>query len=82
MTIIEEIARSFESTKTPYLAIPDRAFAIQTALRLVSEGDILVLAGKGHEDYQLIGTEKLPFSDREALLHAIEALPKACSFRT
>ncbi len=82
MTIIEEIARSFESTKTPYLAIPDRAFAIQTALRLVSEGDILVLAGKGHEDYQLIGTEKRPFSDREALLHAIEALPKACSFRT
>ncbi len=82
MAIIEEIALSFANAKTPYLVIPDRATAIQTALRLTAEGDILVLAGKGHEDYQLIGTERLPYSDREALLQAIERMPKPCAYRT
>lgn len=67
MAIISEIAREFEGTKTPYLAIPDRAEAIRRAVALTQEGDILLLAGKGHENYQLIGKEKIPFSERALL---------------
>lgn len=66
--IIADIAQAFEGCQTPYLRIPDRAEAIQTAVRLSRAGDILVLAGKGHERYQLIGNEKIPFCERELLL--------------
>ncbi len=45
--------------------IGDREKAIQTALSEMNSGDIVLIAGKGHEDYQIIGTEKRPFSDRE-----------------
>lgn len=67
MAIIREIAASFEGTNTPYLAIPDRFDAIKEALCLAKQEDILVLAGKGHEAYQLIGDEKIPFSERDIL---------------
>ena len=48
-----------------YLKIADRAEAIRTAVMLSRPGDIIVLAGKGHETYQIIGTEKHHFDDRE-----------------
>jgi UDP-N-acetylmuramoyl-L-alanyl-D-glutamate--2,6-diaminopimelate ligase len=48
-----------------YLRITDRREAIRTAAMLARKGDIIVIAGKGHEDYQIIGTEKLHFDDRE-----------------
>ncbi len=67
MAIISEIAKAFEGTATPYLVIPDRAEAIRSAVKMLTAGDILVLAGKGHENYQLIGREKLPFSEKDLL---------------
>ena len=48
-----------------YLKIADRAEAIRTAVMLSRPGDIILLAGKGHETYQIIGTEKHHFDDRE-----------------
>ena len=48
-----------------YLKISDRAEAIRTAVMLSRPGDIILLAGKGHETYQIIGTEKHHFDDRE-----------------
>ena len=48
-----------------YLVIPDRRAAIRAAISLANPGDIVVLAGKGHEDYQIIGTSKQHFDDRE-----------------
>ena len=48
-----------------YLKIADRAEAIRTAVMLSQPGDIILLAGKGHETYQIIGTEKHHFDDRE-----------------
>jgi UDP-N-acetylmuramoyl-L-alanyl-D-glutamate--2,6-diaminopimelate ligase len=59
---------------TPYLVIPDRAEAIDTAVSLAAPGDIVVLAGKGHEDYQIIGTAKHHFDDREQARMAIAKL--------
>ena len=48
-----------------FLRIADRAEAIKTAVLLAHAGDIILLAGKGHETYQIIGTEKHHFDDRE-----------------
>jgi len=52
---------------------PDRAAAIAKAVELASPGDVVVVAGKGHETTQVIGTETLPFDDREVVRAALEA---------
>lgn len=54
-----------------YTVIPDRRTAIEKAIAIAEKGDIILIAGKGHEDYQLIGKERLFFDDR---LVAREAL--------
>jgi UDP-N-acetylmuramoyl-L-alanyl-D-glutamate--2,6-diaminopimelate ligase len=51
--------------------IPDRAEAIQYALAEADPGDVVVVAGKGHEDYQIVGRDSLPFSDREVVRRAL-----------
>lgn len=72
--IIEEIASAFVGSNTPYVCIPDRADAIRFAASNVIPGEILVLAGKGHENYQLVGKEKIPFSEQEILKSAVTAI--------
>ncbi len=54
----------------PYLRILDRAQAIRKAVSMLEVGDCLLLLGKGHETYQIIGTEKIPF-DEPAIVQAI-----------
>ncbi|WP_457681748.1 UDP-N-acetylmuramoyl-L-alanyl-D-glutamate--2,6-diaminopimelate ligase [Thermovibrio sp.] len=49
------------------VVILDRKEAIEKALSLKGEGDIVLIAGKGHEDYQIIGNRKLPFKDQEVV---------------
>ena len=67
MQIIEEIAAAFGDRRKAYIKIPDRMDAIRCAVSMLAKDDILVLAGKGHEEYQLIGREKVPFSEREII---------------
>lgn len=55
-----------------YLRIADRAAAIRTAVMLSKRGDVVLVAGKGHENYQIIGNTKHPFDDREELRKAFE----------
>jgi UDP-N-acetylmuramoyl-L-alanyl-D-glutamate--2,6-diaminopimelate ligase len=62
--IIEEIRAGMQSTP---IVIPDRAQAIAHALREAAPGDFVLVAGKGHEDYQQIGDRRLPYSDRETV---------------
>jgi UDP-N-acetylmuramoyl-L-alanyl-D-glutamate--2,6-diaminopimelate ligase len=50
-----------------YLVEPDRRAAIGIALSMASAGDMIVIAGKGHEDYQIIGKRKFHFDDREVV---------------
>jgi UDP-N-acetylmuramoyl-L-alanyl-D-glutamate--2,6-diaminopimelate ligase len=52
------------------LRISDREQALRTAVMLAREGDIILAAGKGHETYQIIGTERRHFDDREVLREA------------
>jgi UDP-N-acetylmuramoyl-L-alanyl-D-glutamate--2,6-diaminopimelate ligase len=71
----EAIARAVEiglrEENASYRIQLDRAAAIREAIAGASAGDVIVVAGKGHEDYQIIGSEKLPFDDR---VHARQAL--------
>ncbi len=54
-----------------YLAVPDRREAIDLALGAARPGDAVLIAGKGHEDYQIVGTEKRHFDDREEARRAL-----------
>jgi UDP-N-acetylmuramoyl-L-alanyl-D-glutamate--2,6-diaminopimelate ligase len=55
----------------PFLRQADRAEAIRLALRQAGQGDTVLLAGKGHETYQVIGTSKIPFDERTIVLEAL-----------
>jgi len=57
-----------------YHLVPDRREAIGMAVRLARTGDIVLIAGKGHEDYQIVGTKKVYFDDREVAREAIQQL--------
>jgi UDP-N-acetylmuramoyl-L-alanyl-D-glutamate--2,6-diaminopimelate ligase len=71
--IIDDIAACFNSPDScDYVKIPDRREAIRYAVKKSRRGDIVLLAGKGHETYQLIGDKKLPFSERAIILEALE----------
>lgn len=61
--IIDEIERGMGGA--PHLRIPDRLAAIRAALNEGQAGDTILLAGKGHETYQVIGTRKIDFDERE-----------------
>jgi UDP-N-acetylmuramoyl-L-alanyl-D-glutamate--2,6-diaminopimelate ligase len=62
--ILEEIAQGFKNHATPFRLIADRREAIASALREARSGDVVVIAGKGHETTQTIRDKKLPFDDR------------------
>jgi len=55
-----------------YAVIPDRLTAIETAIAIARPGDIVLIAGKGHEDYQIVGSRRLFFDDRLAARAALD----------
>lgn len=63
--IIDEILTGLQDVHTPVWTICDRIEAIHTAIDNASAGDVILLAGKGHEDYQIIGHEKHHMDERE-----------------
>ena len=65
--IIADILEGMRGGKAAIRRVPDRAQAIREAYAATDPGDVLVVAGKGHEDYQLIGYTKYPFSDQAVL---------------
>jgi len=67
----QEKVKSWRSKKG-YLKVPDRREAIRAAIRLAQPLDAVLIAGKGHEDYQMIGKKRFPFDDRVEAKKALE----------
>lgn len=70
--IISEIEEGIKKTKGRYKVIVDRREAIKEAIKMMNKNDIVVLAGKGHEPYQEINGEKLPFDERIIVKELLE----------
>ena len=82
LAIIAEIEAGMAGGTTPYFVIPDRAEAIRAAIGRAAQGDMVVLAGKGHETYQIIGEVKHHFDDREEARKAIAERNAKCGVRS
>ena len=74
MDIIADIKTGMAKTSGKYIEIPNRRAAIKWCLENAGEGDIVVLAGKGHEDYQEIKGKKYPFDERVVVKELLEEL--------
>ena len=70
------IRRSILAKAPRALDIGDRAQAIARAIRMLSEDDLLLIAGKGHETGQIVGDQILPFSDHDVVAHVLKDLQK------
>lgn len=70
------VRQALDPAQTKYEMIPDRGQAIESAMREAKAGDMVLIAGKGHEDYQILGTNRIHFDDREV---ARQAIHKVCS---
>lgn len=74
LAIMNDVTVGLQKAKANYVAEPDRARAIERALREARSGDMVLIAGKGHEAYQIIGDRKLPFDDRAVARAALRNL--------
>jgi UDP-N-acetylmuramoyl-L-alanyl-D-glutamate--2,6-diaminopimelate ligase len=74
---LKDIAQGVDSkNQKKVLTISDRKEAIKTACSLANDGDIILIAGKGHEKYQEVDGEKFPFDDKEELKNTFNLLRK------
>lgn len=76
--IIAQIARGV-IPRAPHHVEPDRRKAIFHAIASAGQGDFVLIAGKGHETYQIVGTEKIPFDDRKIAREALRERFKGSS---
>ncbi|MDM7995232.1 MAG: UDP-N-acetylmuramoyl-L-alanyl-D-glutamate--2,6-diaminopimelate ligase [Acidobacteriota bacterium] len=65
LSILKEIEPGMRKGAAPYSIVPDRRSAIESAIEMARAGDAVVIAGKGHEDYQILGTNVIAFDDRK-----------------
>ena len=73
--IIKDILAGLEGTETEYVVAGDRREAIYSVLKLAKPGDIVVLAGKGHEDYQILKNNvHIHFDEREVVAEGLKLL--------
>ncbi|MDR2899296.1 MAG: UDP-N-acetylmuramoyl-L-alanyl-D-glutamate--2,6-diaminopimelate ligase [Clostridiales bacterium] len=71
-TILDEIEAGVKPTGKPYIKIIDRAEAIEYAIKSAVNGDSVIIAGKGHEDYQIFADRTIHFDDAEEAKKVIE----------
>ena len=73
LAIIDDILSGMKKSGTAIQVIPDREKAIAWALDKARPGDVILLAGKGHEDYQVVGKEKRHMDEREIVASLLAA---------
>lgn len=71
-TIVDEVVEGTKGASIPVVAIVDRTDAIEFALNEANAGDIVLLAGKGHETYQILGKEKIHYDEREIVAKLLD----------
>jgi UDP-N-acetylmuramoyl-L-alanyl-D-glutamate--2,6-diaminopimelate ligase len=71
LAIIHDAVKGLRTSKSEFTTEPDRKRAIALAIRLAKPGDIVLIAGKGHEKVQVVGDKSLPFDDVEVAAQAI-----------
>ena len=69
---LQELQTPNSELRTAYAVIPDRHDAIRAAINMAAPKDIILVAGKGHEDYQIVGSRRIPFDDTREIKMAIE----------
>ncbi|MGA9996738.1 MAG: hypothetical protein WBP93_15070, partial [Pyrinomonadaceae bacterium] len=69
--ILSDVEVGLRATAKPYEKIADRREAIHRAIRAARSGDLVLIAGKGHEDYQIIGRDVFHFDDKEVAREAL-----------
>ena len=74
LAIIKDILPGVQKYSSEYRIIENRREAINEAIRMAGKGDTVIIAGKGHEDYQLVGSDVLHFDDREEARAALRSL--------
>ena len=74
MAIIREIETGLKETGTKYEILSDRRDAIFKAISLAKTDDVVIIAGKGHENYQIVGNDKFHFDDREVAKEGLERI--------
>lgn len=72
--IIDMIELGVKEVNSNYYKIENRKEAIKKAIKIAKKDDIIIIAGKGHEDYQIIGKKKYPFSDIEIIKKNLEKI--------
>ncbi|MBL7158262.1 MAG: UDP-N-acetylmuramoyl-L-alanyl-D-glutamate--2,6-diaminopimelate ligase [Candidatus Omnitrophica bacterium] len=80
--IAREIEKGLLKGKKKYKIILNRKHAIKNALEKAEKGDIVLLAGKGHEGYQIIGNKKIPFDDRIVAGKILKEIKNTCASKT
>lgn len=74
--ILNDVEVGMVPTKCPYNKIVDRREAINEAVRMAEKDDVVIIAGKGHEDYQIFADKTIHFDDVEEVKKAVSALEK------
>ncbi len=70
--IIKDILAGMQNTKTPYTVVENRSKAIEHAVLNARENDVILLAGKGHETYQILGHQTVHLDEREVVAAALQ----------
>lgn len=79
LAIINDAVVGLQRTTTKYVVEPDRCAAIRIAIEHAQSGDIVLLAGKGHEKVQVLNTGPVPFDDSQVAAEALRSLGYDCS---
>ena len=72
--LARDIEKGIKEVTNNYIILTDRKEAVEYAVRMAKKDDIVVLCGKGHETYQVVGDKKVPFSERQIVEDTLKTM--------